>query len=446
MLRARRRMVGLIGVFLALSVGLVLVGCSSDAPPEDQQAQFTVTSQSASEQAQDQPQAEPQTEQTEQDQPQAEQSTDAEAAAEAQSDDQQQAVQEQSSEQESDAAEPQMSQQDETQQDDAQPAEEQQTAAAADESEPSIEQSLAGVRGIVDPTNTGWPREVEGFNGVFSIPAKPMRIITASIGHDEIVLALVPQERLIAVGAVSKDATFSNIADLVLDKAEVSRDPETIIVQSPDIVVTSPYYPVEGIDALRRAGILVIQTELELDPQSHINNVKLIGYILGEEERAIAFADEVQSRFQTVLDATADKSDRPNVISLTQYGDSLWTAGSGSTQGSLIEAAGGVNAAATAGIEGNQTIGLEAVIVMAPDVIIIPQPAAYGAEEFRQSLFDNAALAEIPAIGSGSVYVVDSKLFTTLSHWNVRGAEQLARILWPDDFPDPPAESFSLVE
>ena len=43
-----------------------------------------------------------------------------------------------------------------------------------------------GVPGIVDPTNFGWPREVEGVNGIVSIPSKPLRIITASVGHDEI--------------------------------------------------------------------------------------------------------------------------------------------------------------------------------------------------------------------------------------------------------------------
>ena len=53
--------------------------------------------------------------------------------------------------------------------------------------------SLEGVPGIVDPANMGWPRQVEGLNGIITIPAKPQRIITASIGHDEMTLALVPK-------------------------------------------------------------------------------------------------------------------------------------------------------------------------------------------------------------------------------------------------------------
>ena len=65
-----------------------------------------------------------------------------------------------------------------------------------------------GVPGIVDPANFGWPREVEGVNGIVSIPTKPLRIITASVGHDEITLALVPKERLVGVGSSTKSVNL----------------------------------------------------------------------------------------------------------------------------------------------------------------------------------------------------------------------------------------------
>ncbi|MCY3887812.1 MAG: ABC transporter substrate-binding protein [Chloroflexi bacterium] len=298
----------------------------------------------------------------------------------------------------------------------------------------------------MDPTNSGWPREVEGLNGIVTVPAKPLRIITASVGHDEMTLALVPEERLVAVGSATKNATYSNVAALVQEKVEISRDPETIVAQSPDIVVTSPFFSVEGVEALQRAGILVVQTELKHDPEARINSILLMGYIFGEEERASEFADEVQARYDALVAVTSAKEPMPRVLALTQYSDTLWVAGSNSTEGGVITAAGGINAAEEAGIEGNQTTSLEGVIVMAPDIIIIPQPVEFGAEEFRQSLFEIEALAETPAIKNGNVHVVESKHFTTLSYWNIRGAEDLARILWPDDFPNPPADTFSLAE
>lgn len=311
---------------------------------------------------------------------------------------------------------------------------------------PAFAEAFQDVRGIVDPSNFGWPREVEGLNGVVSIPAKPLSIITASVGHDEMTLAIVPIERLVAVGSSSKNVTYSNVADLLQEKAEITRDPETIIAQEPDIIVTSPFFSADGIAALSKAGIPVIQTELTQGPEARINNILLMGYIYGEEERAVAFAAEVRERYESLIGVTGAVEAQPRVLALTQYGDKIWTAGKDSTEGGVITAAGGLNVAAEAGIEGNQTTSLEGVIAMNPEVIVIAQPVEFGANEFRQSLLDNEALAELPAVKNEAIYVVESKHFTTLSYWNIRGAEDLARILWPDALGDSESPPFSLAE
>ena len=106
------------------------------------------------------------------------------------------------------------------------------------------------------------------------------------------------------VGSVSKNATYSNIASLVQDIAEISRDPETIVAQAPDVLVTSPFYPAEAIEALSKTGIPVVQTELKHDPKARINSILLMGYIFGEEERAIEFAAEVSDRHESLVAVT----------------------------------------------------------------------------------------------------------------------------------------------
>lgn len=303
-----------------------------------------------------------------------------------------------------------------------------------------------GVPGIVDATNLGWPREVEGLNGLVTIQNKPLRLITASVGHDELAVSLIPLSRLVGVGDPTKNATFSNVASLVHALPVITRDPETIIALSPDVVVTSPFFSAEGIDALSRLDIPVIQTDLVQGPAERIDNILLMGYILGEEERAIAFAAEVRKRYETVVSVTGPSQPKPRVLALTRYSDSIWTAGADSTEGGVIAAAGGLNAAEEAGIIANATTSLEGVIAMAPDIVIIPQPAEYGAGDFRQSLLDNDALAEVPAIKNGQVHIVESKHFTTLSHWNILGVEELSRLLWPDLFTEPIDYEFSLAE
>ena len=303
---------------------------------------------------------------------------------------------------------------------------------------------FAAVPGIVEPSNHGWPREVEGLNGVVSIPAKPERIINASVGHDEITFALLPASRVVGVGASTQDPMYSSVADKAVGLPVVTQDPETIVAQSPNVIVTSPFFPADGIDALRRFGIPVVQTALSNDTESRIQDILFIGYIYGEEERALELAEEVRqrlNRLQEIVGRVGETS--PRVIALTRYFDSIWTAGIGSTEGGIIEAAGALNVAAEAGVEGNQTTSLEGVIWMEPEIIIIPQPAEFGAGEFLSDLLADASLAAVPAVRDRRVYVVESRYFTTLSFWNLIGIEQLGRLLWPEAFEGEDFGSFS---
>ena len=154
----------------------------------------------------------------------------------------------------------------------------------------------------------------------------------------------------------------------------------------------------------------------------------------------------MRDRHDALVAVTSGLEPRPRVLALTQYSDTLWVAGGNSTEGGVIAAAGGVNVAEEAGIEGNQNTSLEGVIAMDPEVIIIAQPLEFGAEEFRQSLLSHEALAEVPAIKNGKVHVVESKHFTYTVLLEHPRAEDLARILWPEDFPEPAAAPFTLAE
>jgi len=156
-------------------------------------------------------------------------------------------------------------------------------------------------------------------------------------------------------------------------------------------------------------------------------------------------AAEVRARYEAISAVAVNqpRDARPRVIALTSYSDKIWTAGIDSTEGGIIIAAGGRNVAAEAGIQQNAITSLEGVIAMDPEVIIIPQPADGGGVEFQAQLLGNSALAEVPAVKDGRVYIVSSKLFTTLSFWNIRGVEEMTRLLWPEDVGDREFPSFS---
>ena len=289
------------------------------------------------------------------------------------------------------------------------------------------------IEGIIDPSNHGWPRTVEGSNGQVQLQKKPLRVVTASIGHDEVTYSLIPFERVIGVGAISKDPIYSNVSDMVQNVTVISREPEVIIAEDPDVIVTSIYFDAKKIAVLNELGIPVIQTELKSDPEGQIQNILLMGYIYGEEARAEQLASEVRSRYDRLAELVplGPDSERPMVLAIASFSNQFYGAGQGSTEGGIIAVAGGRNAGAIAGLEGNPAIGLESIISMMPEVILITQPEESG-RAVRNDLMANTALSDVPAIKSGKVYIVEPKYFTTLSFWNILGAEKLFTILWPE--------------
>ena len=312
-------------------------------------------------------------------------------------------------------------------------------------STPNPSDALANVEGIVDPTNLGWPRTVNALNGLVTIPEQPLRIVTISLGHDEVTYALVPRGRVVAANIFTQNPDQSNVAHLASGLPVITSDAEVIVAQSPDIVIASPFTSLELIDALERIGLVVLQTDLHNDTDGRRQDILLLGYAYGEVERAIEVVKEVEEREAALRAVWESKpeGERLRVLSATLYSDSLYTAGAGSTEGEIINAAGGINVAAEAGLENNPIISFESLIAMDPEVIFIPQPTEFGGEDFLNDLLANPALASVPAIRDGRVFMADPKYFTTLSFWNLRGAEELARDLWPEDLGDATFGSFS---
>ena len=118
---------------------------------------------------------------------------------------------------------------------------------AACGSDANVEDALVGVGGITDPTNLGWPRDVNGMNGPVTILEKPGRIVTISLGHDEVTYALVPRNRVVATNIYTQNPDQSNVAHLAEGLPEITSDAEVIVAQTPDIVIASPFTSLELI-------------------------------------------------------------------------------------------------------------------------------------------------------------------------------------------------------
>lgn len=288
----------------------------------------------------------------------------------------------------------------------------------------------------VEPAKQEWPRQVKDANGkMIEIKAKPMRIHTLSIGYDEITMRLVGPARFAAVGSVTVNPLYSNISEVAKQvSTKVGRKSEDVIAARPDLVVASPFANKDLVKQLTEAGITVVVSNLQDSMEGHAENIRLLAHLYGEEANGEALIKEVTERLNRLEAVVGKKAaqERPRVISLT---DKLNTPGKNTTMDGIIRRAGGVNAAALAGLERWQQITLEKVVELKPDVILVGQAQA-GKKDFGQELLAHPSLQTVPAIKNKRVYALPSRLTSTLSHWNIRGAEELAKLLWPQDFKD----------
>ena len=308
-------------------------------------------------------------------------------------------------------------------------------------SEPSPEPTVIpypSVPGIVDPSNHGWPRDVETSEGRITLDAPPQAILTYSLGHDEILVALVGSERIAAIGKFASNPAYSNIVEIAESLPVFEKGAENVIAARPDLFVVSAYTQQDIVDLVKDAGIPVVRPALEDSAEGNIPNILLMGYMFGSEERALELVAEIQDRLQIIEDRVpgVDSGERPAVISISRYSDSISVSGGGTSGSGIIEAAGGINAAARDGIDGFQTISVESIAAMNPDFIFIPQDAESGGNKLREDLMGDPVLATVPAIANSAIHVVDAANYITLSHWNVRGIERTAEILFPDSFSD----------
>ena len=294
------------------------------------------------------------------------------------------------------------------------------------------------VPGIVDPTNQGWPREIETKEGRITLEQPPQRILTYSLGHDELLLSLVSPDRIAAVGKFTGNVDYSNVAGRVAGLAVYEKGAENVLAQQPDLFIASKSTKEDIVGLINEAGVPVARPALENSSEGNIPNILLYGYMLGVEDRALELVGEIEGRLSTITDRVPPPgdNDRPAVMSITRYSEKIYVPGIDTTVGGILETAGGTNTAARDGIDGIQKVSLESVAALSPDVIFITQSGDSGGDALRDDLMAHPALAEVPAVVNGEIHVVGSKQFTTLSHWNVRGIEVAARILYPDLFTD----------
>lgn len=266
----------------------------------------------------------------------------------------------------------------------------------------------------------------DGAGRAVTIEARPERIVSVTLGSDEMVLDLVEPERVAAVTFLAADEDYSFVVEAAaavpVHLAEANA--EQIIALQPDLVFVASYTAAEVVDQLESAGLTVFRF-MDFDSIDTLaEHVEIVGRLLGAEEQAKRLIDDLNARLRAVDERTAGRT-LPRVLS---YSLSSWVPGAGTSVGEMMERAGAVNVAAELGVQDWQPLSLEQVIASDPDVLLV----AASEVGFAKRLRSDPALAGVKAVREGRVYEVPSRYLTTVSHYLVDGVEYLHYLLHPN--------------
>lgn len=287
--------------------------------------------------------------------------------------------------------------------------------------------------------NPTWPRTLTDEAGsTITLNAQPMHIVSGTLATDEMLLSLVDPSRLAAVTSNATDPTQSNVVDAAKTigaQLKTPLDPEQVIALKPDLVLLASYTDAGALKQLKDAGLPIFLFANFNSIKDIENNVTLLGHAVGAEPQAAQVVSNMETRLKAVADAVQPVKTR---LSALYYSPDGYSDGAGSTIDEVVTRAGGINAVTAGGIkDAYPQLSDEFVVKADPDVILLSGFNSYS-PGFVDKFKTNANFQTLKAIKNGHVYVANDAHVASISQYIVNGVEDMAALLYPDNYKLPP--------
>jgi iron complex transport system substrate-binding protein len=224
---------------------------------------------------------------------------------------------------------------------------------------------------VAAPTTEPPPTTFVGADGVESVIEDTSRIVTLSGDLTETVFALG-----FGSSVVATDVTTVYPPEAVgLPIVGVGRflTAEGVLAEDPTLVIgDTQTSPLETIEQIRSAGVPVVILDVPTTFEGLYEKINQLGTVLGEPEKARSLAGRVRADIERALTAAPDYDQNPRIAFVYSRGpDVMLLFGSEMTTQPLIEAVGGIDVGAEAGVVGTVSVTPEALVTASPEVIII---------------------------------------------------------------------------
>lgn len=265
---------------------------------------------------------------------------------------------------------------------------------------------------------------------------KPVRVLNYALWLDDIVLGLVPPERLVGIDHLADDPNSSNIVEIA-EKIPVKLNQpsaEQVIALHPDVVFLDAGKDAAVAETLRDLGIHVVACQKPRTADEVRAAVQLVAAALGEEAKGAVLIDAYDAECAALAARVAaiPDAERKTVLVISM---SPTFGSKGGLFDHLCTMAGVRNGAAEIGLTAGQALTKEHILAVNPDVLIVPvwnDHGSYDIEKFNREYLDDPALQTVRAIRDGRIVRPHEGYIYNASQDMVFGAQDIAHAAYGD--------------
>ena len=277
--------------------------------------------------------------------------------------------------------------------------------------------------------------DASGFE--MTITSEPQRVVSLTLGSDEMLLGLIDKSRILALTQYADDAGISNVATEaagVTERASMDKL-EGVIALKPDLVILDTWADVKYVKQLRDAGINVYTFKTPSNIEEQKATISEIANVTGADVKGKEILDWMDATLKVVEDKLAQVKPEEK-LTVMDYGE-MGSSGIGTNIDDIMTRAGLVNVVSRAGIEGWPTISKEKIIEFNPDIIILPS-WYYDQKNSLQGMIDSLkgdkSLQTVKAVSGDRLISVPNPHISAISQYVVLAVEDVAKAAYPELF------------
>lgn len=254
-------------------------------------------------------------------------------------------------------------------------------------------------------------------HGATAAAAPPQRIVSLNVCADQILVDLVPRERIAAVTHLATDPLTAAKPERAAGLRQTRGGAEDVVALKPDLVLVGEYSTPATTDLLRRLGFRVEPVAL---PQS-IDGVRALirrmAEFVEEPSRGAALIAAMDGRIAATSPSSSPQRPRALVYQANNF-----VAPEGTLVDEAMRVAGLSNAAARLSYTRRGQVGVEDIILSRPDLLIY----ASGPEAYRTTVGDNIRHPALHQKSWRAELVLPWPLWLCATHHVAEAVERLA--------------------